>query len=262
MPSPFPGMNPYFEQPDAWHDFHQAYIAALRISLAPQLSPYYIAKIDENVYLHELSAEQRRLIGKPDVSVLKSSEDSTAFAASTITEQPRVIGRLLPNVDRITESFIEIRDARHRDLITVIDLLSPTNKRMGPDRDQYLSKRGVLISGNVNFVEIDLLRGDPRMPFEGLGECDYCVMVCRSHARPEVGLWPMNLRERLPKIPVPLKQEHPDAALDLQKVLHELYDAARYEDFIYDGSPVPLLSQDDEKWARTILAESERTATL
>ena len=26
MPSPFPGMNPYLEQPDVWHDFHQGFI--------------------------------------------------------------------------------------------------------------------------------------------------------------------------------------------------------------------------------------------
>ena len=24
MPSPFPGMNPYLEQDDVWHDFHKA----------------------------------------------------------------------------------------------------------------------------------------------------------------------------------------------------------------------------------------------
>ena len=51
-------------------------------------------------------------------------------------------------------------------------------------------------------------------------------MVSRGYERPRVGLWPMRIREALPVIPVPLKQEDPDAVLDLQQLLHETFDAA------------------------------------
>ena len=30
MPSPFPGMNPYLEQEDAWHDFHESFMPRMR----------------------------------------------------------------------------------------------------------------------------------------------------------------------------------------------------------------------------------------
>ena len=98
------------------------------------------------------------------------------------------------------------------------------------DREQYLAKRKLLLSGNVHFVEIDLLRGGAKMPVEGLAQCDYAVIVSRSYKRPKVGLWPMRIREALPVIPVPLKQEDPDAVLDLQQLLHETFDAAGYAD--------------------------------
>ena len=45
MPSPFPGMNPYFEQTDHWLDFHTEFLSALRRLLAPQVGPKYIVQL-------------------------------------------------------------------------------------------------------------------------------------------------------------------------------------------------------------------------
>jgi len=253
MPSPFPGMNPWLEQVDVWHDFHQRFITRIGDALAQHIRPAYLTKIDENVYIHELSVEQRLLLGRPDIAVFEGSGSAAPVGQKTAT-LPVAYGSLLPCSDRISESFIEIRDTNDRDLITVIELLSPTNKQSGPDREQYLAKRKLLLSANVHFVEIDLLRGGARMPVEGLAQCDYAVMVSRSYERPKVGLWPTGIREALPVIPVPLKQEDPDAVLDLQQLLHETFDAAGYADYIYQGRPRPPLQPDDEVWAKQYLA--------
>lgn len=249
MPSPFPGMNPWLEQPDVWHDFHQRFVSRLGDSIAKVVRPSYIAKIDENVYIHELSADQRYLLGRPDVGVFDNFAASKATAASGTSSIPIAIGSLLPPTERISESFVEIRDREYRDLITVIELLSPTNKTPGPDRELYLAKRKLLTAGNVHFVEIDLLRGGARMPVEGLAQCDYAIMVSRSYERPQVGLWPMKLREPLPSIPIPLKREDPDAIIDLQQLLHTTFDAAGYADYIYQGKPRPPLHPEEESWA-------------
>jgi hypothetical protein len=63
MPSPFPGMNPYLEQEDVWHDFHKRFIPLVATVLGGQLRPRYIVKIDKHIYVHELAAETRRSIG-------------------------------------------------------------------------------------------------------------------------------------------------------------------------------------------------------
>ena len=34
MPSPFPGMNPFLEQDDVWHDFHATFLARAAHCLA------------------------------------------------------------------------------------------------------------------------------------------------------------------------------------------------------------------------------------
>ncbi len=248
MPSPFPGMNPYLEQPDVWHDFQQGFVTAIRNALTPQIRPKYIAKIDDNIYLHELDNASRRLLGRPDVMILEPDKPGKSPATNMVADLPKAQGIVLPAVDRIDEPFIEIRDAQYRDLITVIELLSPTNKAEGPDRTQYLSKRHALIASNVNYVEIDLLRGYSRMPMQGLAKCDYCVMVSRCHLRPRVDLWPIGLRETLPRIPVPLRREDSDAVVDLQTLLNDVFDAAGYADYIYSGSPRPSIADADRSW--------------
>ena len=140
--------------------------------------------------------------------------------------------------------------------MTVLELLSPTNKYNGPDRVQYLGKRGSLLASRVHFVEIDLLRGGTRMPFETpLPLCDYCVMVSRMENRPEAELWPISLRDSLPTIPVPVRESDPDAVIDLQAALHHIYDAAGYANYIYEGWPEPRLSAEDAIWAKALLPQ-------
>jgi hypothetical protein len=241
-------MNPYLEQPAVWHDFHQRLIPRMGDSLAAQIRPGYVARIDDHVYIHELSARQRVLVGRSDVSVARSPGSGAATTAGSAVLAP-VYGQIPPAVDRVHESFIEIWDRESREVITVIELLSPTNKAPGSDREQYLGKRAVLLAGNTHVVEIDLLRGGRRAPVEGVPECDYVVMVSRSYERPQVGLWPLRLSDPLPTIPVPLRQGDTDATLDLQRLVHEQYDAAGYEDYIYSTPPVPPLDVEQSAWA-------------
>ena len=248
MPSPFPGMNPYLEQPDVWHDFHQAYITAIRNALTPQIRPSYMAKIDDHVYIHELSGEERMLLGRPDVSISRLNHNVTTATSAHSVAAP-AFGHVPLGVDTVHEPFIEIRDRETREVITVIELLSPKNKATGSDREQYVGKRKAILASNTHLVEIDLLRGGERMPVQDLPTSDYVVMVSRSYERPRVELWPIALRDPLPLIPVPLRLGDHDATLELGRLLHEQFDAAGYEDYVYRNSPQPPLAATAAAWA-------------
>jgi Protein of unknown function (DUF4058) len=130
MPSPFPGMNPYLEQEDAWHDFHERFIPWVATLLGGQLRPRYIVKIDEHIYVHELSADSRRLVGRADVSVGRGSQEAAGEPATDgvtgLLEAPALVR--LPAVDRERLSYVEIRDRRDRELVTVVELIIPANK--------------------------------------------------------------------------------------------------------------------------------------
>src|SRR5437762_4940701 len=174
MPSLFPGMNPYLEKPTVWHDFHQAFIATIRNALTPQIAPEFIAKIEDHIYIHELSGEERRFLGRSDVPVVHSETGTPTATAARAVAAPAT-GWITPGVDILHESFIEIRDRESFEVITIIELLSPTNKDPGSDREQYIGKRKALLRSNAHLVEIDLLRGGERMPVEEMPSCDYVV---------------------------------------------------------------------------------------
>jgi hypothetical protein len=203
MPSPFPGMNPYVEQDDAWHDFHERFLPLAAERIGSQVQPSYIVKIDEHVYIHENPQEPRRLLGRADLAVVPTAHPEPAQAGAGVIAAP--IHVQLPAIDFERLAYIEIRDRRSRALVTVVELLSPSNKRSGPDRDQYLAKRGQVLASPAHLVEIDLLRGGVPMPVKDRPACDYAVMVSRAEQRPDADLWPIGLRDRLPII-------HPRAA--------------------------------------------------
>ena len=258
MPSPFPGMNPYLEQDDAWHDFHERFIPLVATILGGQLRPRYIVKIDEHIYVHELATESRRLVGRGDVAVGHGSreaahEPAPATVAGLLEAPARV---RLPAVDHERLSYLEIRDRRARELVTVVELLSPANKYHGPDREQYLAKRMELLHGPVHLVEIDLLRGGPPLPADDRPACAYSVLVSRAERRLDAEFWPISLRQRLPVIPIPVRSPDADARLDLQAVLDRVYDDAGYADYIYEGSPHPKLVDEDAEWARQFVPQS------
>jgi hypothetical protein len=158
MPSPFPGMNPYVEQDAFWHDLLLEFLPAIRECLVAQVRPKYIVMLDEHVYVHELPPEPRRLVGRADVS-LSAPPKSRAKAAAgvAILEAPTQVHIPVQDVRRVP--FLEVRDRLGRELITVLELLSPANKRAGAERAQYVAKRENLLKSAVHFVEIDLLRG-------------------------------------------------------------------------------------------------------
>lgn len=183
----------------------------------------------------------------------------TAFLTAmreSLTPQvrPNFFVKLEERVEIERHAFIEIRDRLNRELVTMIEVLSPTNKRHGPDREQYIAKRTAVLLSSATIVEIDLLRGGPRFPLHDAPPSDYSVGVFRKEQLPAVEVWPIGLREQLPTIPVPLKGDFPAASLDLQALLQHVYDAAGYEDYIYQSPPEPPLAGPDSEWAAQILA--------
>jgi hypothetical protein len=252
MPSPFPGMNPYLEQADVWPDFHTRFLTALADAIGRQVHPRYFTRIEEQVYLHERSADERLALGRPDLSVLPNPV-ATATSATTSSLAP-VIVQMPEAVDEIRVRSLEIRDRNDRQVVTLIELLSPSNKYAGPDREQYRTKIRRVLQSPCHVVELDFLRGGPRMPWIGMPTCDYYALVSRASQRPNVGFWPIRLREALPTIPIPLRENDTEPQVDLQSILHNVYDSAGYEFSIYQGSPEPLLSASDAAWASGLLA--------
>lgn len=240
-------MNPYFEQAVYWLDFHTEFLTALRRVLAPQVAPKYIVQLEEHIYIHDLPAEPRQRLGRADLSIVEPGRGELPRTALGVLEAPAEVWLPEQDVERVP--FLEVRDRQGRELITVIELLSPSNKRAGEDREQYLAKRRELLRSPAHLVEIDLLRGWPPMPLKGRPDCDYSVLISRAEKRQAADFWPILLRDRLPVIPIPVRAPDIAARVDLQEVLHRAHDGPGYEHFIYSGEPEPRLAPDAAAWA-------------
>jgi hypothetical protein len=79
-------------------------------------------------------------------------------------------------------------------------------------------------------------------------------MVSRYRDRPRIGVWPIDLREKLPTIKVPLADPDESVPLDLQAALHQVYDAANYGKYIYESEPQPPRSAEAAAWAAHVLS--------
>jgi len=246
-------MNPYIEQDDVWHDFHESFVPAIRDAIAAHTGPEYFLKIDEHVFIHELDQDERAFIGRSDVFAGSRVDEGVAATSPSSIAAPCKVELVGVDFERL--SFLELRDRKSRRLVTVIGVLSPSNKYAGADREQFLAKRVELLKSDVNYVEIDFLRGGPRLPLDQLPDCDYYILVSRPNDRPQAGLRPISLRDRLPEVGIPLRAPSDDINVDLKTLLDRVYDSARYENWIYDAPPSPQLSANDVTWAEQILAD-------
>jgi hypothetical protein len=100
-------------------------------------------------------------------------------------------------------------------------------------------------------MEIDLLRQGRRVPMrDPLPDTPYFVFLSRAEDRPVLEVWPIQLRDRLPVVPVPLLPGDSDAPLDLQAAFTAVYDAYSYDLSIdYTRPPEIPLAGDDPAWA-------------
>jgi hypothetical protein len=141
-------------------------------------------------------------------------------------------------------------------VITAIEVLSPTNKSTHEGRELYLATHLKVFSSMTNLVEIDLLRAGQPMPMKVPNErkASYRMLVSRAYERPRSALYAFSVREPIPAIPVPLQRGESEPVLDLNELLHALYDSLSYDHTINYGRPAdPPLTGDDATWADALL---------
>ena len=267
MPSPFPGMDPYLEAPDIWPDFHDALASEIRVELNRGLPAPYYARLEMRPEVGIIEDGGGRLRIIPDVAVVRHpGPPARVGGVAVMGRARRAIAEAIEvevHADPIRHHYIEIRDpSRGHKLITLIEILSPSNKRRGPDREAYERKQRELLESDASLLELDLLRaGDRILPAVDLRAivaelnppADYLILLSRAWRRgghAGFSLFPFSIREMLPCVPVPLREGEPEMPLDLQLLAERAYDGGPYHRGAVDYSqpPSPPLKEADAAW--------------
>ncbi|NES83466.1 MAG: DUF4058 family protein [Moorea sp. SIO2B7] len=289
MPSPFPGMNPYLEKPEYWSQVHKWLIVLIAQSLNPQLRPKYRVAIEERVYNATGDDSMLGRVGilpaRKDHVVVQSSQSNhqdpsplvTVAATSVkpmkialpmtemVKERCSAVLGVPPMSDCIKKWYLEVRKLETGKVITVIEILSPKNKRSkavghatrSEGRSNYETKRQKILDSLTHLVEIDLLRqGKPMAMNNQAFQSHYRIVISRSQERPQADLYAFNLPQAIPSFPLPLQPEDTEPTVNLQQLLHQLYDQGSYDLAIdYSQDPPPPLSTADASWVKQVLIE-------
>lgn len=259
MPSPFPGMNPFLEAAAYWSGIHHRLIVAIANELAAKLNPKYFVAIEVRIY--ETAGEGSTLVGIPDNLVVKDDEaaslsQDSSLAVAAPPAQPITI--TVPIPETIKQGYLEVKDIGSGEVVTSLEILSPINKKAGEGRDKYEAKRLKIFGSSTHLVEIDLLRQGRALATLNNGvKNDYRVLVSRGDTRPNADLYAFNLRETIPRFPLPLQTGDAEPIIDLKAILDRIYDEGFYGRIVdYNREPVPALSATDGVWADNLLRQN------
>jgi hypothetical protein len=255
-------MDPYLESPGLWPDVHHGLISVIQEMLNPNLGRGYVARVELRVYIaDEYDPGREALVPPvrvPDVRVEKSPSRKgpkpSKVAPVLAVPEPLIVPT--PMDEEVEEAFLKIIHLESEEVVTVIAVLSPSNKIRGSHgRASFMAKRHEIMNTEVHWVEIDLLRaGIPSATHPPLQTSDYRIMVSRADQRMRTRYWPVSVRQPLPPVPIPLRGKDPEVPLDLGAVFRTVYDRAAYDRSVdYRKAPQPPLEGEDAKWARELL---------
>jgi hypothetical protein len=145
MASPFPGMDPYLEEPLVWPTVHFWLIAGLAETLQASLPDTVIVSVEERIYGSlTVGNEQVGDSSVPEITIRGQGSVAMGAVAATLSASVPV---LAPIPEVVHERYLEIRDVYQRDrVLTIIEVLSPASKECGPGRSAYLEKRLAVLS--------------------------------------------------------------------------------------------------------------------
>ena len=256
----FPGMDPYLEDPLVWPDVHTRFIVYLSEQIYPLLRPRYVVAIESRVFV-EGPGTIHPII--PDASV-RPTQSALPQATVALLEADIAVEIQVAALE-IEETYLTIRDRQSgQQIVTVIEIVSPTNKYAGPGRTSYMAKQTEVMQSTAHLVEIDLLRTGPHVLAVPEWAVDahqpYDYLICVNRAvdwRDRFQLYPRRLQERLPRIRLPLAAPDADIVLDVQAVLARTYEAGGYAERLdYTAPCVPPLSPEEQLWADGLIRQA------
>jgi hypothetical protein len=137
---------------------------------SPLLLPRYYVALEERVYVSAWPDPMPA--GIPDLAIVpRGRQDSgtriqeASAGRSYGGSGVQVLTAAVPVPEYVHETYLEVREPPGGEVITVVEILSPSNKRPGEGRRAFEEKRMRMLGSATHLVEIDLLRAGIPPPF-------------------------------------------------------------------------------------------------
>jgi hypothetical protein len=224
MPSPFPGMDPYLEDPALWPSVHHLCISQIGTTLNRLLPAGYVAAFGERV----ISVTGDEVV-EPFVEI-RSATDNQHVVTAIAVLSPR-------NKTAGSDARRMYRQKQQREVLA---------------SDTHLLEIDLLRAGQHTVAV-------PRDAVARRGPYHYLVTLSRGNRRAECEVWGIPLPSPLPRVRVPLAGSDPDVVLSLQELLAAVYEAGAFERRLdYAQPPVIPLDPADAEWADAWLRQAGR----
>lgn len=256
MKSPFPGMDPYLER--HWTGVHNLLISYAGDALNERLPEDLSVVTEERVAIESPDEEGGRSY-VPDIRIVKLPDDSAPEEESGGVVAPV---RLYTYVEPLRELYLTIVESGSERVITVIEILSPANKR-GQGLVEFKNKRTQFLNGGVNLVEIDLVRGGDwrklmlpqKVPARH--STTYRVATRLASDPGAIYLHPIRLADPLPQVHIPLRKDDREVKLDLQQLIEKVYANRSFDRRINYRDPCdPALEGEEAAWTDRLLRDA------
>ncbi|MEL7159855.1 MAG: DUF4058 family protein, partial [Bacteroidota bacterium] len=213
-------------------------IAEIKRQLAPQLPANYRMSAELYVESRDYALVDKKTY-RPDLGIVES--DYPKGEADRVSYNTLTPPTLTTTKSDLKQRFLTIQDASSNSIVTVIEVLSPTNKET-TGLVNYQRKRNAYINAVINLIEIDLLRGGEK-PYWRNAWPEASYHILSTLGGDQVNLWAIQIEEVLPTIPVPLRYGELPMVLDLQRCFAEVYAISsfdrRYRLEALDPPPTP-----------------------
>jgi hypothetical protein len=164
-----------------------------------------------------------------------------------------------------TQGFVQILDrSNDYSLVTVIEFLCESDKLPGKGRELYRRRQQEVREASRSLVEINLLRAGEWVlqvsasSIPRNSRTPYGVCTGRGWMSAKFEYYPITLNERLPTIPVPLRQQDKYATLNLQALIDQAYQNGAYDFIDYTKPAVPPLEGEAAAWADQVLRAARK----
>ena len=228
----------------------------------PILRPKYRMSMEQRVYTQNNDDHSLELVGIPDNVVFTPSSNPSETSSHVAVAPPKVepLTVSIPQPETVKEWYLQVKNVEIQEVVTVIEILSPKNKKVGEGRNKYLKKREQVLMSLTHLIEIDLLKKGEIMPMniDDTIKSDYRIIISRSDRRPQAELYAFNLAQEIPSIPLPLKPEDEAPLIPLQELLHSIYEKVSYDLAInYQKQPLEDLSENEQLWINNLSQQQD-----